>query len=469
MRRTLFFIILSRALSSCVHEPMIPRVTDNYPGNISVIMSVNCLGGNCHSGATDVNTKLDLSTWDAMTKGSVFFNEVVPFSAAKSHFFAHINTNKSRGPVVIPTMPLARDPLSETDQIAFLDWINDGAKSADGKIPYSDVSKKIFIVNQSEDMISVIDADTKRLVRVISSGAKYPTAITMMPDLKTFIVAIAGSNGLIKKFDASSYAALGEFQSDLNPSSIAVTSDGTKGYFTDELGNGNRFGVLNPVSMKLIKAVSSQLIEDPVDVAIAPDGKYAYICGHGSDNIIRIDTRNDSVVGCLPLGDDVAIPFIPTYISKYQPEKVVITSDSKIMYVTCIGSSEVIAFDLMQDTIVARIPIHYQPWGEALRPPNEAELWTATYGSNAIHVISTSENKVVFQIDSISQLPRAITFTPDGAFAYVACELSAGGAHHHGTGGVAPSSYVVIDCNTRKVVSIQDLPATSVSVTVGYK
>ena len=76
-------------------------------------MNANCLGGNCHSGATDVNTKLDLSTWEAMTKGSVYFNEVIPFNAAKSHFFGHINTNKDLGPIITPTMPFARDPLSQ--------------------------------------------------------------------------------------------------------------------------------------------------------------------------------------------------------------------------------------------------------------------------------------------------------------------------------------------------------------------
>ena len=414
-----------------------------------------------------MNTKLDLSTWEAMTKGSVYFNEVIPFNAAKSHFFGHINTNKDLGPIITPTMPYARYPLSQNDQITFLNWINEGAKSADGKIPYSDVTKKIFVVNQSEDMISIIDADTKRLVRIISSDAKYPAAITMMPDQKSFIVASAGSNGLIRKYDAATYTNLGDFESNLNPAAIVLNSDGSKGYITDEVGNGNRFGVFDPLTMKLVKTLSSPLFEDPIAVTIAPDGKYAYIGGYGSDNILRIDTRNDSVVGCLNLGPDVAVPFVPTYISKYGPLKIVITSDSKMMYVTCNSTSEVVAFDLSSDSVIARIPIPYQPWGAAIRP-NTNELWTATYGSNAVHIINTSINQVIGEVDSVSQLPRSIAFTPDGAFAYVTCELAGASTHHHGGTGPA-SSYVVIDCNTRKILSIQELPSLSVDVTMGFK
>src|SRR5207248_3197117 len=101
--------------------------------------------------------------------------------------------------------------------------------------------------------------------------------------------------------------------------------------------------------------------------------------------------------------------------------------------------------------------------------PEGSELWTVAYGSNAVYVISTATKQVIVEIDSVSSQPRAISITPDGAYAYVACELSAGGVHHHATGGSPPSSYVVIDCKTRKVISIQELPAYSIGITIGYK
>ena len=262
MRRTLFLHYFLRcAYAHVALLPIEPLATGNYPGNISAIIGANCLGGNCHSGPSSLNTQLDLSTWDAMTKGSIYFNEVIPFNAVKSHFFEHVNTNANLAPVVTPTMPLARDPLSESDQIAFFNWIIQGAKSAGGKIPYSDVTKKIFAVNQEEDMVSVIDAQTQRLIRILSVGVNdKPAAIAMMPDQKTFLVAMQGASGTIAKYDVGNYTKLAEFTTNLTPSEIALTSDGSKGYIADNSYVGNKFGVFDPVAMRLTKTISSPLI-----------------------------------------------------------------------------------------------------------------------------------------------------------------------------------------------------------------
>src|SRR4051812_24404809 len=149
--RKIFLLILLCILASCSSTTQ-PQVSGNYPANVNSIIQANCLGGNCHSGPTALNTQFDLSTWEAMTKGSIYFNEVIPFNAVKSHLFGHINTNASIAPVITPTMPLARNPLSQNDQLTIFNWIVAGAKSASGKIPYTEVTKKIFAVNQNEDM-----------------------------------------------------------------------------------------------------------------------------------------------------------------------------------------------------------------------------------------------------------------------------------------------------------------------------
>lgn len=470
MLRAFFFLLVCILLGSCGTSATEPTVQSNYPGNVNSVIQANCMGGDCHSKSTTSNAGLDLSTWEKMTSGSIYFNDVIPFTAVKSHLFGHVNTNSSLGPVLTPTMPLARNHLSAADQMTIFNWINQGAKSADGKIPYSEATKKIFVVNQNEDMVSVIDADTKRLIRIISVGTQYrPAAIAMMPDLKTFIVAMAGAKGVIRKYDAANYSSLGECISNLVPSDIAITPDGSKGYMTDDSYSGNRFGVFDPLTMQLTKTISSPLLVEPLSVAVSPDGKYAYICGHGSDNIVRIDTRTDSVMGCLTLGTDVPVPVPNGYSRKYLPQKIVISADSKTMYVTSENTSEVVVFDLTRDSIIARIPTPILPCGAALTPDG-SELWTAEWGSSKVHVISTATNQVLTEIDSVGKDPHAITITPDGAFAYVVCEFSAGGgSHNHGTGGQAPSSYVVIECKTRKIVTTQDLPGLSIGITAGYK
>ncbi len=461
-------LFLGCVLGSCTYSTA-PVSLGGYPANVSAVIQTNCLGGDCHSTATSTNTKLDLSSWNAMTKGSEYFNEIIPFNAVKSHFFGHINTNQNLAPVITPLMPLARDPLSTEDQLTFFNWIIQGAKNEGGKIPYSEATKKIFVVNQNEDMVSVIDAETQRLIRIISVGTgSVPKSVAILPDQKSFIVAMAGANGITRKYDVESYQALGEFESNFNPYEIAITPDGSKGYMTDDSYQGNTFAVFDPVSMKLLKSLSSPLIIQPHGVTISPDGKYAYICGRGSDNILRIDTHTDSVLGCLLLGPNVQMPVTSTYNRQYDPEKIVISADSKKMYVTCVHTSEIVVFDLLRDSIEARIPIPYFPAGAAITPDG-TELWATATGTNKVYILSILTNTITSEIDSVSLDPQEISFTPDGAFAYVACEFASGGVHHHGTGEAAPSSCVVIDAKTRKVISILELPAYSVSIATGYK
>jgi YVTN family beta-propeller protein len=466
--KRIFFVIVACSIFSACHTPTEP-VIGNFPGNISAIIQGNCLGGDCHSSSTTLNTGLDLSSWEAMTKGSIYFNEIIPFSAAKSHFFGHINNNSAIAPVVLPSMPLGRDYLSETDQLAFFNWINQGAKSADGKIPYSSAANKIFVVNENEDMVSVIDAATQRLIRVLPVGAgNAPAAVAATSDKSSFIVAMIGNSGIVQKYDVASYSALGEFQSNITPGEMALTPDGTKGYITNDAFDGHSFVVFDPSGMKLLKTISTPLLIDPRCVAISPDGKYVYIGGHFSDDILRVDTHTDSIVSCLPLGIDVQIPPKSPGSQKYTPQKIVISSDSKTMYVSCENTNEVVVFDLTRDSIIARTPVNILPWGLALTP-DDKELWVTAYGDSDVYVLNTATNQVLTIIDTVSALPHAITITPDGAYVYVACELSSGGAHHHATGGQPPSSYVVINRKTRKILSIQELPALSVDITIGYR
>src|SRR5947208_4637507 len=110
MRQITAIISICFLLYSCRYSPSEPKLQTNYPSNISTIIEANCLGGDCHRGSTDLNYHFDLSSWDAMTKGSIYFNEIIPFNVTKSHFFGHINTDSTIAPIITPTMPSGSSP-----------------------------------------------------------------------------------------------------------------------------------------------------------------------------------------------------------------------------------------------------------------------------------------------------------------------------------------------------------------------
>ncbi|MEI8134590.1 MAG: YncE family protein [bacterium] len=459
-------LIAGAFLNSC-KTPSEPNV-GNYPSSVSAIIQKNCNSGNCHGSATTLNGGLDLSTWEAMTNGSILLNDVIPYSAVNSHLFGHINTNSLIGPTFTPQMPLSLNPLSTADQLAIFNWINQGAKSEDGRVPYNEVTQKIFVINQGDNCVSVLDAVTQRLVRVIPTIATLPTSVAVVPGGQYFIVGCSGANGSIRKYDASNYSLVAEFESTFSPSSIVITPDGSKGYITDEAYSGNRLLAFDPITMSITRTIQTPLIIDPNYLKCSPDGKYVYVCGHGSDNILRIDTQTDEILKSIPLGLDVEVPPTTAYARKYTPEQMVISMDSKTMYVSCLNTSEVVEINLTNDSIINRIPVLHNPWGLTLSPDG-LELWVAVWGSSSVEAISTQTNQRIARLDSTSSLPHAITITPDGRHVIAVCELAAGGAHHHGTGGTPPSSYVVMDRLTKKIVSVNDLPSLSLDITMGYK
>ncbi len=451
-----FWLLL--ILVSCTHAPIeSEQPSGNFPPAISTIMTNSCNGTSCHTGRQDINDSLDLYTWEGMTRGSKFEYTVIPYNAAKSHLFEHINTNENLAAIAFPRMPLARDPLTAADQKTIFDWINHGAPSNDNKIAYSDVIHKVFIVCSGEDVITVLDDDVHKVIRASSiktgSGMLSPSCIAITPDKSSIIVGTQASGGIVRKYNTNVLTSIAECRSGLSCNDIALTPDGTKGYITDYPSSGiSRYGVFDAVSMTFLKTVISSSLRATYGMVTSHDGRYTYVSGSGSDNIGRISTKTDSIIKILPLGSDVPTPVPGEYQAKYFPGFMTISPNDSLLYVGCQNSSEVVVFDLHLDSIIARIPVLFNPYGSHLTPDG-SELWVAAWGSDQIKVISTLTNTVTATIDSINTNPRSVAFSRDGKVAYVTTEKLDGGVHNHGVNGGAPASGIyIIDRITKKVI-----------------
>ncbi len=458
MKLSWLWIWLLPLLGSCTHAPIeSEQPSGNYPPAIASIMTDNCNGTSCHTGAQDFNDSLDLSTWEGMTRGSKFEYTIIPFSASKSHLFEHINTNENLAAIAIPRMPLSRDPLSAADQKAIFDWINQGAKSNDNKIAYSNVTNKVFVVCSAEDVITVLDDDAHKVIRASSiktgSGTLAPSCIAITPDKSAVIVGTQSSGGIIRKYSTNGLGPLNECNSGLSCNDITLTPDGTKGYVTDYPSSSlTRYGVFDATTMTMLKTVITTSLRAAYGTVTSHSGRYAYISGSGSDNIARVDTQNDSILKILPIGNDVPSPLPGEYQAKYFPGFMTISPNDSLLYVSCQNSSEVVVFDLHRDTIVARIPANYNPYSSCLSPDG-SELWVTAWGSDQIKIISTATNTVTATVDSINTNPRSIAFSRDGRVAYITTEKLVGGVHNHGVNGGAPSSGIyIVDRITKKII-----------------
>ncbi len=466
IRRSIVFAILGCILTSCNNSPTEPQASANFPGKVAVIIQANCLGGSCHSGATTENDGLDLTSWETLVKGSKTLNEIIPFDPVSSHLFEHINTNPSIAPRASPAMPLARNPLSSGDQQTIFDWIKDGAKSANGEIAYSNTDHRLFVTSQGADLVAVLDADTRRIIRTIRfSESSFPTSIARLGE--SIIVGFTSSGGTIKKYNIKTLALEGEFSSGVFPERITISPDGKKGYIAVE-GSAfvNRIGVFDPVAMKMIKIINTPFIKSSANTIFTADAKYAYICGAESDNIIKLDTQNDSIVANIPFSKDVPIPPTDGYTGIYTPVAMALSPDEKTLYVTSINNQRVFLFDLSTNTTTSNIKVGVFPRDIRLTPDGK-ELWVTNSGKNTISIIDCASSTVTMTIDSVGSEPFMISFTPDGARAFIACHSKVG-AGHHSQDGPPPSSVVVIDVATRAILQVIEMPTYSAGIVMGF-
>lgn len=466
--RILFILFFSFALSSCDNTPDEPVAKNGYPGKVAVIIENNCLGGSCHSSPTKENGGLDLSNWDAMVRGDSLLNDVIPFNARLSFLFQHINTNRDRGEKALPRMPLARDPLSDEDQKTIYDWINDGAKSSDGRVPYAYVTKKIFVPNQGEDVLSVIDAETNRLIRAeqFETGSE-PATVATDPAKEYLYLGFQDNSGTVKKIRISDYAVTAEFSSGLTPKSLIITPDAKKGYVSSyPSAFKNRIGVFDPVSMKMIKTIETPLIRSSLGMICSENGKYLYVAGYESDNVLIIDTETDTVVANMRLSESVPVAPDDTYYTVYSPASLALSYDQKYLFVTSTNTQRVYVFDLETRTVKQFISVEVFPRG-IMAAPGTNELWVANAGTNDISIIDMTSLEVIIIIETVGNEPSSIEFSADGKLAYVACLSKKAKSGHH-SGGNQPSSVFVFDRATRKIIKEIEMPIFSAGIVRGY-
>ncbi len=141
-----------------------------YSRHVQPLFTRKCATSGCHDAATAAED-LVLSSWESLIRGSGHGAMVIPFRPDKSHLIFHINSDTTVAPVAEPRMP--PDTSLSKDEVAFLmRWIKEGAKNDFDQVPYSMVSAgKVYVTNQGDDEVAVIDVESNLLIRMVSVGS----------------------------------------------------------------------------------------------------------------------------------------------------------------------------------------------------------------------------------------------------------------------------------------------------------
>lgn len=144
----------------------------------------------------------------------------------------------------------------------------------------------------------------------------------------------------------------------------------------------------------------------PPDVAIAPDGKTAYVINSNfPTGVVPIDVATNKPKPSIPVDQF--------------PRSIAISPDGRFAYVTSsFSSTDVVSkIDLVAGAVVATIPVGDNLFGIAVTPDGRT-VYVVSNNDDAVFPIDVATNAVGAAIP-VGPFPSAVAVTPDGTSAYV--------------------------------------------------
>ena len=127
----------------------------------------------------------------------------------------------------------------------------------------------------------------------------------------------------------------------------------------------------------------------PGFVAIAPNGKFAYIANRAAGVVTVVDTAIDKVVATIPIPDG-------------PPQYLAFAPDGSRLYVSVFNDPDrsinrVAVLDTQTNTVLTTIPVGSRPFALAVKPDG-SEIYVPNHDSGTVSVIDTKTNTLVTDI-----------------------------------------------------------------------
>jgi YVTN family beta-propeller protein len=474
----IFILVVVIALSfpSCKKSVDPAFLTTSYPASVEKIIVTKCATAGCHNDKSYQNAaNLNLSDWNKMLEGGVSGAVVIPFSPNQSSLMQFINTYDDLGIKASPTMPINEAPLFRNEVLTIRNWIKEGCPSKDGEIPFASNSTsrgKAYISNQGCDNVSVIDAETKLVMRYVKVGKdetqiEVPHCLRVSPDSKYWYVCFTNGS-YVQKFDANADTLVSEVNIGAGSWNILKISPDSKNAFVSDFSNNGKLVELDLNTMTIKSTLSgSGLFSFPHGVAYTKTKDTLYITAQYGNMIYR-------VIPSIPQIDQLSIQKGVAPVTTPQlldPHEIVMSPDYSRYFITCQASNELRVMDASADTLLRVVPMGLYPLEFAISPKKNL-LFVCNQEDNnpiypqfkgSIYVVDMSSFIVVKKIYEKFYQPHGIVVDDKRGLLYVSSRNAdpTGPAPHHlsecnGRNGF----FHVIDINTWKLVK----PTSELSV-----
>ncbi|MCW3121525.1 MAG: hypothetical protein JWQ38_1017 [Flavipsychrobacter sp.] len=474
--------IVVTTIAACTHQPQIatnqtPASDGNYPAAIGKIILNKCATAGCHNAASYQNAaNLLLDSWEHMLQGSASGAEIIAYSPTYSPLLYYCNTDPALG--IVATNPgHLETPISREEYLALACWVANGAPDKNGNIPFASnaaTRQKLYLTNQGCDLVAVIDAKSKLVMRYIKVGVdstktETPHDIQVSHDGLFAYVSFYNGNYL-QKINTTTDEVAGS----VNISTLAVGGTGQWSVIslaptdnslmvTGYISNGYVVNI-NTASMQVNQALSVDAASGGTDKFIYPHG----IAGNPAFDTFFATLQEGNVIN--------RFTFAPVFSYKYisingsapvtthnpttpDPHQVQMSADYSHYFVTCQNTNEVRVMDTHSDTLIAVIPVGAYPQEMTTAPSKDllfvscmedaANPQTGRRGS--VYVINMNTLQVTKKLYGDFYQPHDLAVDEQDGLIFIPSRNAnpAGPAPHHATACSGRAGwYSVYDLNT---------------------
>ena len=441
----------ARATASHDARPVVPY------GDVQRLLDQKCTS--CHTGA-DAARGLRLDSWEALFSGSDHGEAVIPFDAARS-LMIELTTKLVGGP---HPAEVGREPLTDAEIALLSEWIDEGAPSDTGEIPYVDAQHLLYAANQSVAVVSVIDMETNQVVRTVDLKPlglpenAWPHYIVVEPDGSHWYVSLIASNQILK-FDRSN--ELVHRIDFVRPGLLALDPEGENLYAARSMAAVSppqEIGVIRRSDMTFEEV--GIFLPRPHALAVRPGEGTVYTASLAVNQIASFYPE-DEAVELYELEGDRPHTFIGFAVSP----------DGRWMVGTTELTATVFVFDLDRApdmTPVDTIAVNAAPWHPVFTPDGRW-VYVGNNWDNTVNVIDMETRSLakVIEGNGLAQ-PHGAAVSRDGRFAYVASRNLEMPVGHSKYGHMYTPRYdlgdnaragtvVVIDTESQEIVKIIEI------------
>lgn len=301
---------------------------------------------------------------------------------------------------------------------------------------------RLYVANQDDATVSVIDAATRRPIETVDlrtygfADNARPHHVQVEPDGKYWYVTLIGANKVVK-FDRKD-KLIGSVDMEV-PGLIALDPK------QDLMYVGRSMSAVNPPpSMVIIRRSDMKVLDQvellfprPHGIVSPPSGGRVYVASLGTNQIASVDAKDESV----------RLTEVPGSAGGFV--QAAISPDGRWLAVTAQLTDSLLIFDLADPAaprLVHGVSVPDGPFEPAFTLDGRW-IYVTCLLANRVAVVDTRTWQVADTLSSegFSQ-PHGVALSPDGRWVYVGNRHQLGGVHQHEGGQPTGQGTVVAIC-----------------------